>query len=430
VRVPDPQTLSVSPLVPQYHRGWQEEHPMVVAIEIVLLIIFGFLLLYLALLSILALTARKPLPMATSRYRQLAVVVPANDEELSIGTTLKSLFAVDYPRDGFDVIVIADHCNDRTAEVARKLGAIVYERTNCAMRGKGYALRWCFDLLLSQDPAYDAVIVVDADSVISKNFLNVMNSYIEAGADVVQSSDMVDPQPGSWSAEVTRVGFILYNHVRPLGRRVIRCSAGLRGNGMCFTVDTLRRIPWRAFSLAEDLEYGLTLLLNGVTVVFAPEAKAFATMPADARNAVAQRTRWEGGRYPVIRRYAGRLLAAALKRRSFKAFDALVDLITPPFVNLLAIVGMLLCVNLLFSLVGVKPVAQFTWLWLTLIGIAAVHVIAGLYAADADQLAYKALLYVPRYALWKLAVYTRILRRDQTNRWIRTSREGAAPQKD
>ena len=381
------------------------------------------MLLYLTLLSILALTARKRPTMKSSRYQRMAFIVPAHDEELTIEKTLRSLLGVDYPRDYFDVIVIADNCTDRTAEIARTAGAIVYERRDASLRGKGYALRWCFDRLLSGRPMYEAMVVVDADSVVSSNFLGVMNFYLDGGAKAIQCSDMVEPHPGAWSAEVTRVSFTLYNYVRPLGRQVIGCSAGLRGNGMCITVDTLRQVPWQAYSLNEDLEYGLILLLHGISVLFAPEATVHATMPRNADNAETQRARWEAGRFPLIRNYAGPLIKAAFKQSSFRAFDAFVDLVTPPLINLVAFVTMLLFASLLLQWVGIGETARFAWLWLILLGVGGVHVLVGLYAASADRLMYKALLFLPRYGLWKLIVYLKVLQGERTDKWIRTPRE-------
>jgi 1,2-diacylglycerol 3-beta-glucosyltransferase len=401
---------------------------MIVVIEMILFGTFGFFLLYLWLLSLLALTARKRLTIKTSRPRRMAFIVPAHDEELAIKKTLQSLLEVDYPRDYFDVIVIADNCADRTAEIARAAGAIVHERKDTSSRGKGYALRWCFDRLLSKAPSYEAIVVVDADSVVSSNFLNVMSSYLEGGAKAIQSSDMVELQPGSWSPEVTRVGFTLYNYVRPLGRRVIGCSAGLRGNGMCITVDTLRQIPWQAYSLNEDLEYGLVLLLHGISVLFAPEATVYATMPKNPDNARTQRARWEAGRFPVIRNYAGSLVRAAFKHGSFRAFDAFVDLVTPPLTNLVAFVTLFLFVSLLLHWVGIEGTVRFVWLWMMLLGMAGVHVVVGLYVAGADRLMYKALLFLPKYGLWKLKVYLRLLLGKRTDKWIRTTRESARGQ--
>ena len=136
---------------------------------------------------------------------------------------------------------------------------------------------------------------------------------------------------------MTRLSFLLYNFVRPLGRAVLGCSAGLKGNGMCFTAELLTEFPWSSFSLNEDVEYGLELLLKGVTVQFAPEAKLFAKMPHNVENARSQRVRWEAGRFPVIWKYSLKLLTAAFSRHSFKLFDAFVELMTPSLVNMLAV---------------------------------------------------------------------------------------------
>lgn len=396
---------------------------MIATIEIVLAAIFGFFLLYLAMLSVLALVARKRSTMRSSRYRKMAVIVPAHNEESGIERTVRSLLAVEFPRGSFDVIVIADNCTDRTVEVARRFGATVYERQNPKLRGKGYALNWGFSRLLTERAGYEAMIVVDADSVVSTNLLSVMNLYLERGAQAVQCSDMVEPVASSWSSEVTQIGFTLYNYTRPLGRRVIGCSAGLRGNGMCFAASTLRSVPWEASSLAEDLEYGLELLLHGVTVAFAPEAAVYSPMPQSASYAESQRARWEVGRLPLIRKYAGKLLRATFRHFSFRPFDAFVDLLTPPLVNLLIGVVLMLVLNLLFGTLGFADASRFAWMWLILIGLAVFHVIVGLVAARANRLTYKALFYIPRYALWKVLLYAKLLRHGQTRVWVRTTRD-------
>jgi cellulose synthase/poly-beta-1,6-N-acetylglucosamine synthase-like glycosyltransferase len=353
----------------------------------------------------------------------MAVVVPAHNEELTIDRTLHSLFAVDYPRDCYDVIVVADNCTDRTAGRARVLGAKVNERQHPTLQGKGYALRWCFDLLLSKKPEYEAFVVVDADSVVSRNLLKVMNCYLDNGAQAIQCSDLVEPQSGSWSPEATRVSFMLYNYVRPLGRRQIGGSAGLRGNGMCIGAHTLRQVPWRAYSLNEDVEYSLLLLLHGVSVVFAPEAIVHAAMPKEAANAVTQRVRWEAGKFPLIRRYAFPLVRATIEQKSLRPFDAIVDLVTPPFLNLIGLATLFMFASIILQALNLGETAEFAWLWLILLALGAIHVFVGLSAAGADKSMYKALFFLPRYGFWKLTLYLRLIKGERAKKWIRTTRE-------
>lgn len=395
-------------------------------IQIVLLSVLGFFLMYLAFLTVFSLKGRSRKRMKVEKTKKFAVVVPAYNEAKTISRTLQNLIDVDYPEDLFDVIVIADNCTDNTAEISRNEGVIVYERDNPDKRGKGYALRWCFDKLLAENDKhyYDAMVVVDADSIVTHNLLTVMNKYLRKGAKVVQGYLTVEPKPGVWTTEIIRIGFTLYNYVRPLGQRVLGFPTGLRGNGMCFSVEALRKVPWDAYSTTEDLEYGLKLLLNEVDVVFAPEAIGYNVVPENAQNAESQRERWEMGRIPVLKKYFGKLLKALFSKRSFKVFDALVNLVTPPLVNMMLFVVMMAAVSLILVLTGVQSTMLYFWLWMVLFGMGLFHALAGLYAADADRSLYKSLIYVPRYALWKLYLYGKVIFvKGTTTEWVRTVRE-------
>jgi len=397
---------------------------LVVAFQSVLLAIWSVFILYLLTLTVLALTRRIRKDFGASHEHRFVVVIPAHNEEAGIRQTVESVRAVSYPGDRFRVLVVADNCTDRTAEEALAAGAAVAERVDTVERGKGYALRWAFDRVLNGPEVPDAVVVIDADSVMSKNFLSVMNWYLANGAAVVQASDLVAPDPGAWSAQMTRIGFYLYNYVRPLGRNRLGGTAGLRGNGMCFSADVLRQIRWSAFSISEDLEYGLQLLLRGVCVRLAPEASVLALMPKDPRHAISQRSRWEGGRLPLIRTYAGRLLRHALRRGSLAHLDGFLDLVTPALVNLIASAAILSCVSFLLALAGLPLGSTFGMLWAAVVLLGFVHLFVGLKIAGADSTVYAALLHLPRYAAWKLSVYARMPFRWRSTAWVRTAREG------
>lgn len=288
-------------------------------------------------------------------------------------------------------------------------------------RSKGHALRWAFDRLLPE--GYEAFVVCDADSTLSKNFLQVVDDAIHRGAGAVQCSDLVKPAPGAWSSEATRAGFLLYNVARPLGRMVLGCSAGLRGNGMGFSAATLRTVPWTAFGRAEDLEYGLILLLHGIPVRFAPSASVIATMPVDARNAESQRARWEGGRYPLIRRYAWPLLRESIRRRSFSLFDAWTDLVTPPFTNLMVLAGTGLGATLVALWTGILNDPVVAVMWSASVACGIIHVVCGFASAGRLFELLALMKHVPLYVLWKIRLYARITTAHEARGWVRTTRE-------
>lgn len=394
---------------------------ILIIIEIALIVIIGFFVCYLAALSLLAVFASGRSRLAGPAQHRIAVIVPAHNEETSIRRTLASLSAVDYPAELRELIVVADNCTDHTVEVARSMGAGVLERINPNERGKGYALRWAFDILLNRTPPCDAIAIVDADTVVPPNFLRALDARLVRGARAIQCNDQVEPRPGAWTSEIIRLGFALYNHVRPLGRGVLGLSAGVRGNGMCFSSDTLRTVPWNTISRNEDLEYGLVLILHGIGVEFAPETTVLAAMPTKPRAAESQRDRWERGRYPVIRDYTGRLLAASLRQRSLVPLDAAIDLLVPPFVNLLGIAIVLGLFTVLLQYSLAPPLGMFTPWWIAIVLLGILHVLLGLYAIDAGPSLYKTFFYIPRYVVWKVWLYAK--KRSSGTEWIRTQRE-------
>ena len=76
----------------------------------------------------------------------LVVIIPAHNEESGIAATLRSL-----QKSGeAAIVVIADNCRDRTAEIAHAHGVRVIERTHALEKGKPYALSYALDILIPE----------------------------------------------------------------------------------------------------------------------------------------------------------------------------------------------------------------------------------------------------------------------------------------
>ena len=175
--------------------------------------LLGVALLPTAYLGFLALLAGRHQPAVTSsRVLRFAFVVPAHNEEAGIAATVESLFAVDWPKENFQVVVVADNCSDSTADKARAAGATVLERQNKDLRGKGYALEHAFHWVLN-DTAADAVVVVDADTIVSKNLLLSYASRIAEGALAMQAEYGVRNVDASWRTELMALAQIGRAHV-------------------------------------------------------------------------------------------------------------------------------------------------------------------------------------------------------------------------
>jgi cellulose synthase/poly-beta-1,6-N-acetylglucosamine synthase-like glycosyltransferase len=262
-------------------------------------------------------------PVAAARP-ELAVVIPAHDEELNVSAAVSSVFAADYPAERLRVVVIADNCLDRTSEVAQAAGAEVWEREDRDHRGKGYALDWAFQRLL-RERAVQAVCVIDADCEVSANLLIELADALGRGADAVQAAYLVSNPEASNSAALRWAGFALMNVVKPRGRSRLGLSSGLLGTGMAFSRDLLRRSPWRAFSYAEDREQHMRWMLHGAKVMFAENASVHSPAPGTRAGRRAQEARWESGKVALVRNMTPRLLARWLRTGELAALDAALE---------------------------------------------------------------------------------------------------------
>jgi cellulose synthase/poly-beta-1,6-N-acetylglucosamine synthase-like glycosyltransferase len=375
---------------------------------------------YLLMLTLAAAAPRRAVPPATG-YKRFRIVIPAHDEALVLEAALRRLFAVDYPREAFDVLVVADNCADDTAAVARACGARVLERCDPIARGKGHALAYAFATLRGE--AFDAYVILDADTLVEPGLPRTMNDYLHAGHRIMQAHyDVLDPF-ASQRTTIMYIAFRIFNYVRPLGRRALGFSTGLQGNGMCFAKPVIDQYAWKAFSLAEDIEYTTTLLLHGERVVFAPEARVSAQMPAARAQATSQRMRWEAGRLQLARRDGPRLLVQGLRRFDRRIFDWGVDLLIPPLAGLtLAIGAGTLCASLLALALPAPATTFLVAAWAGLAGALVLFVLGAMVVGRVSWQAYGALLNAPWYVAWKLWIYVLMLVRRTPQTWVRTDR--------
>jgi cellulose synthase/poly-beta-1,6-N-acetylglucosamine synthase-like glycosyltransferase len=377
---------------------------------------------YLLLLTIAASLARRKGPPDAMAARRFAILIPAHNEEALLGRLLDSLRQLDYPPDRATVHVVADNCEDRTADVARTHGANVHERFDRVDASKGFALRWLLQEIRGTGRTYDAFVVLDADSIVSENFLRRMDAYLDAGSLVVQAHYSVLNARETPVATLRYAALAAVHYLRPLGRSVLGLSCGLKGNGMCFAASVLEQFDWRWYTLAEDVEFHLALVAQGIRVHFCPEATVLADMPVTFEQATSQNARWERGRLQLARHHVPSLLIGGLRHGNWLRIDAAIEQLIPPLsvpvaVTLLSLVaGISLHSPLVSALAFGSLAAQVGYL------------IAALAFVRAPLDAYAALCYAPVYIVWKVGVYARALVSTRSLRWVRTARVIAKPE--
>jgi cellulose synthase/poly-beta-1,6-N-acetylglucosamine synthase-like glycosyltransferase len=370
------------------------------------------LVLELLMVTLANLLPAKPAFRATSTAnpaRPLAVIVPAHNEEILVARAVKSLLAAAHP--GVRIYVVAHNCSDGTAARAQLSGAEVLVYNDPTARGKGFALRYGFRQALAAGAG--AVMVVDADSIVSANTISVVEEAFAAGGRVLQCRYEMFSTTDKSSTRLSALAFRGFNVVRPRGRERLGFSAGILGNGFAILRPVLEAIPYDAFSVVEDLEYHLHLVMAGERVRYLDEALISADFPESRAGESVQRSRWEGGRILTARTWALPILAKVLRGR-LRLLEPLCDLTGLPlaygvFVLLLALL---------------PPLAWLRWYASVSIAIVLAHVLVAAWAGPDFVGTLKLLLLVPYYILRKLAMIPGVLRGSSAKAaWVRTERD-------
>ncbi|WP_243122778.1 glycosyltransferase family 2 protein [Haloimpatiens lingqiaonensis] len=270
--------------------------------------------------------------------KRFALIVAAHNEEVVIEDIVLSLRMLDYPNELYDIFVIADNCEDKTASRARKAGALVFERFDDEKRGKGYALEWIFNIIFKKmDKKYDAVAVFDADNLASKNFLKEMNKKLCEGFKVVQGYlDSKNPKD-TWITGSYSISFWAANRMFQLSRSNLGLSNQLGGTGFCIDTEVLKELGWGATCLTEDLEFSCKLVLNGYKVGWAHDAIIYDEKPLTLKQSWSQRRRWMQGFADVSSRYFFKLMKRFIKKLDLKALDCALYSIQPIVIILVGI---------------------------------------------------------------------------------------------
>ena len=364
------------------------------------------------------LSARLPIPARSSQRLRFDVFVPAHNEAAVIQRTVASLRKINWPAEGFRVCVIADNCTDATAALARVAGAQVLERSDDALRGKGYALQYGFRASLLESWA-QAVVVVDADSEVSPNLLEAFAARVEEGAYAVQAHYGVLNPHASWRTRLMTMAKASFHIVRSRARERVGVSCGIRGNGWCVTHELLRKVPYAAFSLTEDLEYGIDIGMAGYRVHYADEAHCNADMVVGEQVARRQRQRWEGGRFQQIRAKTWPLLLTAFTRPSAVCLDLALDLLVLPLSYVALNVCALICAAGLLTWWHAGFIAWFRLAW----GFGAslvLYVLRGWQLSGVGAHGLLDLARAPGFLLWKVVL---MMNPQKSAGWVRTDRE-------
>lgn len=371
---------------------------------VLLFVAFGayltaYVLYQLVLFAVNALV-REPAFVEPRTKRRFNVFVPAHNEELYLPRLLASLAAQAYPHDRYRVTVIADNCTDGTVAGARAFDVDVLERTDHERRGKGHAIGWTLQQIdLNR---FDAIVIVDGDSLVSPDLLKQLNFQLERGDQVIQCYNGVANPGQSWFTRLMDVSRTIANEILHPAKRKLGLSSHLMGNGMCFSVDVLRKFGWGAFTVGEDWEYYAKLVIGGVPVGYSRLAHVYHQESVNLKQASSQRLRWSGGRFQVLRMFGPSLLMAGIKSQSLMCLDASLPLVFPnPSLGMnLTVVGLMFAALVWF----VTGQTVFVAWMLLLAALQFLMFVVGVFHTKEPLASGLSLFVAPVFLVWKMGI--------------------------
>lgn len=376
-----------------------------------------------SLLFLECIAALLPVPGINKCYNQdikdisFSVLIPAHNEEVTIGSTLENLKSKLNSLQ--NVVVVVDNSTDATAKIARATGARVIERHEPNLRGKGYALDYGLRFLESHPP--EVVVFLDADCQVNQGAIEQLAQMAMTTKRPVQATYlMTQPSNATTKQSVSAFAFKVKNKVRLLGLARLGMPCLLTGTGMAFDWRVISSVDLASGSIVEDMKLGMDLNIAGYPPLFCPQAEVMGVLPQQGIAAKSQRKRWEHGHLKTLLTYVPSLFKASIKQKRFDLFVSALDLCVPP-------ISLLVALWLLALVISFLAAALLAATWMpVIIGAAGSLLFMGILTAWAKfgraDLPLLELFAIPLYIFKKIPLYLQFLVKPQ-NTWVRTERD-------
>lgn len=230
------------------------------------------------------------------KFAPVTVIIPAYNEESSIGATLSSLYKQSILPE--QIIVVDDSSSDSTAEIARCFDGVTIVRTPKNTGSKGQALNYGLQHVNSE-----YTMTIDADITLEETAVKKMVEFMENRPEVSATCTFVLPKTTKTIWEHTRfVEYIFslsfYKSVQQMYDGILICSG-------CFTIYKTQDLKtlggWPTLTVAEDMELTWLLYENGKHIAYNPDTFCFAGEPENFRLLSKQLKRWNTGFFQVLK---------------------------------------------------------------------------------------------------------------------------------
>lgn len=289
-------------------------------LEIILIVYFALFLLalicYIPKFKCWVFGFKKTKKLVNEEKSKIALLIPAKNESECISSLFYSINNQTYDKSFFDVFVIVDNEQDETINIAKKslnnVTTIIEKNQKCKADALDAAIKYVYENSLN---IYDAYIIVDADNILTNNFVEEMNNALKTNADVIIGKKLIK----NWESTnkkhrtlFTNLSALTYTGIDTMGNKY-KASKGnalaLCGQGMLLSkkfVDRYKGFPFK--SLCEDVEVGVYAMLNDDKQFYYEHALIYSEEPITHKEYNKRRYRWLKGYFDNNKKYRKSLL--------------------------------------------------------------------------------------------------------------------------
>ena len=258
----------------------------------------------------------------------VSVLVPAWNEEVGIGATMRSVLATGYP--DLELIVIDDGSTDGTRESieatirdhaageGRRPGAATVRYRSVPNGGKARALNLALAMARGE-----IVVTVDADSVVDRDAIaNLARRFADPEVAAVSGTVAI----GNRAEPIGLVQQLeyMYGFYFKRAEAVMGAVYIVGGAAAAYRRDVLAGLGgFDEANITEDIELSTRLQYEGHKVGYAADATVYTEGPSDFKSLCRQRLRWKHGRFLTFYKYRDMFFSTNSKHNKYLSFVVL-----------------------------------------------------------------------------------------------------------
>ncbi|MEG1728833.1 MAG: glycosyltransferase family 2 protein [Bacteroidaceae bacterium] len=313
---------------------------MIQMTDAILFLCFTILVGYLFLFAFKSLGKSKfPYPPANKKQKFVILFSAYKEDEIIIHSAT-NLLKQNYPRDKYDILVIADQMKESTNQELENLGIMVLRLNENSSKNK--ALQMAVKHIEFNNLKYDIAIILDANNLVENNFLDNLNDAFYSGCSVVQTH-RVAKNLNTSIAILDAVSEEMNNNIFRKGHTNLGFSASLIGSGMAFEYDIFKDCIMEASIIGENKQLEMLLLKEYTYIEYLGTVYTYDEKVKKSSQFYNQRRRWIASQFYNLF-FGLKSLPFALLQGNWDYANKIFQWMMPPRIILLGLI-------IIFSLV-------------------------------------------------------------------------------